>query len=38
MTSVLDYEINSDVASLIEGSIHIIDRDGSGVVLGVLVF
>src|SRR5882724_10667 len=36
VTSILDHEINdfSDVASFIKGSIHIIDRNGSGEVLG----
>ena len=36
VTSVLDYEVNnfSDVADFIKGSIHIIDRDGSGEALG----
>jgi len=32
ITSILDYQIDdfSDVASFIKGSIHVIDRDGSG--------
>jgi len=32
LTFIVDHKINnfSDVASLIKGSIHIIDRDGSG--------
>jgi len=36
VTSILDHEVNnfSDVASFIKGSIHIIDRDGSGEALG----
>ena len=35
MTSILDYKVNtfSDVASFIEGSIHVIDGDGDGEVL-----
>jgi len=37
MIPILDYEVNDfgDVACLIEGSIHIIDGDGSGETLGV---
>ena len=36
MISILDYKISdfSDVVSFIEGSIHVIDRDGSGERLG----
>jgi len=36
ITSILDYMINNfnDVAGLIESSIHIVDRDGSGETLG----
>ena len=40
MTFTLNHNINSfsDVASLIKGSVHIIDRDGSGEVLSADVF
>jgi len=37
--SILDYEVDnfSDVASIIEGSIYIVDRDGSREALGVQI-
>jgi len=40
MTSILDYKINdfSDVVGFVKGSIHVIDRHGSGEVLGAQVF
>ena len=40
VTSILDHEINdfSDVASFIKGSIHIIDRKGSGGGAGCIGF
>ena len=36
MISILDYEVNDFgyIACFIKGSIHIIDRDGSGETLG----
>ena len=37
MIPILNYEVDnfSDVACFIEGSIHIVDRDGLGELLGV---
>ena len=39
MIPILDHEVNDfgDVASIIEGPIHIVDRDGSGETLGTQV-
>ena len=39
MIPILDHEVDnfSDVASIVEGPIHIVDRDGSREMLGVQV-
>ena len=39
MIPILDHEVNDfgDVASIVEGPIHIVDRDGSRETLGVQV-
>ena len=40
MSPILDYEVNdfSYVTHFIKGSVHIIDRDGSGEMLGAYIF
>ena len=39
MMPILDHEVHdfSDVAGIVEGPIHVVDRDGSGEMLGVQV-